>query len=326
VANNSQHLACTDDQSCGTAGGGGGVRVNITEGGCYTIRMGGWSSLGATSDAGQNISGLDIGVVCNPIFSSVPPGPAPAPNDRKKNRYISFDPLNDGQNVAFRVVKNAFPANQGFCTSSGNPCTGTGGQGNCAPGQVCLAPHLISPGGGTCWVGAPQLLTAGGSDLYWSKCSATPVFRVWTEPRVDLGDCQIIPVASYNVFTNSGTVMAPVENPTPFVVSTIDMPTLNTKLWGDIVGPVSMGAWGVPDRFVSAQDVLALQNFLNAAAPTKPLYPAANLIAISASDPCMNTQVGTADVLAVVQAAQGASYGPPSTTRTTNPATCTPCP
>jgi hypothetical protein len=251
-----------------------------------------------------------------------PPTNPPAPHDRKKNRFITFAPASGPNMVAYRVVKHAFPPGFGFCSGSGIACVGAGGQGSCAPLQLCMAPHVSSPGG-MCWVDAPQFLTQSGSDLYWSKCSPVPVFRVWGEPRIDFGDCMVIPVAMFDVFVNAP---GPIENPTPLTLMTIEMPTLNTKQWADIVGPVSMGQWGPPDRFTSAADVLALQNFLNILAPTKPIYSAANLQAISAADPCLNPQVNTSDVLAVVQGAQGMSYGPPATTRTTDPSMCTPCP
>ena len=164
IANQNQSLACSDD-NCGGEGGGSAVRMNIADGDCYTIRMGGWSSTGSVADAGQNVSGLDIGVVCNPTLPFNPPVTAPPPHDRRKNRYISFAPNNGGISLAFRVATTAstfFPT-----------CVGQSG-----------------------WVQAPD---ANGI----SRLDATPVFRVWSEPVIHVGDEEIVPVANYTIFANS---------------------------------------------------------------------------------------------------------------------------
>lgn len=207
------------------------------------------------------------------------PSPAAAPYDRRMNRYVAFAPNNPGQLVAFRVQKTTAPA-------------------------------------GSCWVQAP--VTAPGVDQFTATCGANPVFRVWTEPVVLVGDCEIIPVADYLVFAN-GT--GPVENPVPLAVGTILLPNVNAKLWGDNVGINNGVEWTAPNQLTNVQDILSLQAFISGAA-IRPTFPVANLQAISAADSCLNALVNTADILIAVQATSGGSYGPPATTKFIDPALC----
>ncbi len=279
ISNNMQSLGCSDDNcSACCAEQASETRIDgIKEGACYLIRMGGWSQIGSTSDARQAESGLDIGVVCDPPITTDPPVAAPAPYDRKKNRYISFVPNNGATAVAFRVQKTVAPM-------------------------------------GSCWVQTP---VQTGSNQYTAACGATPVFRVWNEPVVHVGDCEIVPVASYSIFTNAP---GPVENPTPLVVQTIDTPSVNGKLWGDVAGTNNGMEWTVPNQLTNTQDILAVLAYVSNAA-VKPTFQVVNLQAISAVDPCLNAFVNTADVLIVVKAAAGDAYP-----FTTNPGSCPVCP
>lgn len=205
-----------------------------------------------------------------------------APHDRRKNRYISFRPNNGANSVAFRVVKTTSPV-------------------------------------GSCWVQTPA---QNGNDQYSAKCDATPVFRVWTEPVVHVGDCEIIPVASYTIFANSA---GPFENPTGLIVPTITLPSLNSKLWGDAVGVNNGSEWTAPNQFTNVQDVLGILAFITNAT-IKPEFTVANLQAISSTDSCLNAFVNTSDVLIVVRATAGDSYGPPNSTKILAPALCPVCP
>ncbi len=325
VTGNTQNLACTDDGSCSTAGGGGGVRVpNVIAGSCYTIRVGGYSALGAETDAGQNISGLDVGMICNPIVSAqtpLAPSGAQAVHNRQKNRYISFEPNNGMSSVAFRVQKAAVANNAGFCT--GNPgaaCTGAPAQGTCPGGSLCVAPFPTGSPAHSCWVQTP--IQTVGNEQFVARCEATPLFRTWTEPVVHVGDCEIIPTSSYTIFANGA---GPVENPVGLVRNTIDMPTFNSKVWGDNVGINSGVEWTAPNRFTNVQDVLSLLAFISGAA-IKPHFTVGNMQATSAPDSCLNPFINVADVLIVNQAISGSTYGAPSTGKITNTSTCPVCP
>jgi len=180
---------------------------------------------------------------------------------------------------------------------------------NNATTPVALQVTKTTAPSGACWVDAPDAM---GN----SKCVAAPVFRVWTESVSHVGDCEIMPVATYEVRASAdGTVFSP-----PLALSTIPLPALNTKLWGDVAGINDGSQWTAPNQFTNVQDVVALLAYITNAA-VKPEFQRANLEAVSAADPCLNNFVNTADVFIVVQAVAGGAYP-----FTTNPATCPVCP
>jgi hypothetical protein len=91
--NNTTLLTCGDD-TCGTGGGPATVTVNMIQGRCYTIRLGGWS--GSIGSGTLEIAPLGV---CNP-----PPAVEPEPSGEDKNRFISFLVNGDGtQPSALRV-------------------------------------------------------------------------------------------------------------------------------------------------------------------------------------------------------------------------------
>jgi len=174
---------------------------------------------------------------------------------------------------------------------------------------VALQVTKTTSPGGSCWVDAPD-------GLGNSRCVAAPVFRVWSETVVHVGDCEIMPVANYEVRASAdGTIFSP-----PLALATIPVPALNSKLWGDVAGSNDGVQWTAPNQFTNVQDVLAILAFITDAA-IKPEFQRANLEAISISDPCLNNFVNTADVLIGVQAVAGGAYP-----FTANPATCPVCP
>lgn len=162
---------------------------------------------------------------------------------------------------------------------------------------------------GTCWVAAPD----GTGE---SRCVAAPVYRVWTESVVHVADCEIVPVANYEVSaTPDGIVFT-----TPLSVDTIMLPALNSKLWGDVAGMNNGMEWTPPNLFTNVNDILAVLAYINNA-PVKPEFQRANLQSISSGDPCLNAFINTADVFILVKAVAGDAYP-----FTTNPATCPVCP
>ena len=262
-----------------TIDGGGGTNT----GGNFVIR----GTVGQP-DAGRSSGGVFTlyggfwgpGVGGPP--TSMPPLPAPAPHNRRKNRYLSFAPNNGSNSVAFRVKKTTAPT-------------------------------------GSCWVQAP---VASGSDINTAKCAAVPVFRVWTEPVIHVGDCETIPVADYTIFANSPR---PVENPMGLAVPTILLPSLNLKMWADNVGINNGTEWTPPNQFTNVNDILSLLAFISNAV-IRPEFAVANLQAISSADSCLNPFVNTADVLISVRAVAGDTNGPPNTGKIVDPALCPACP
>jgi hypothetical protein len=182
------------------------------------------------------------------------------------------------------------------------------------PQQIAYRVDKITAPTGICWVGTPDANNR-------SQCVDSPVFRFWNEPHVEVGDCEIIPVADYQIRgTVDGFTMGG-----PFNVGTILVPSLNAKLWGDSVGSNNGIEWTPPNQFTNVQDVLAILAYI-AVAPVTPLFESANLQAISAPDSCLNPFVNTADVLIAVRAVAGDSYGPPATGKIVDPNNCPICP
>ncbi|UCE61903.1 MAG: hypothetical protein JSU63_09230, partial [Phycisphaerales bacterium] len=73
-----------------------------------------------------------------------------------------------------------------------------------------------------------------------------PVIRVWTEDTVHVTDCQIVPVASYELrATANGVIFS-----SPLLMGTIEKPQRD---YGDCVGP----AYGPPDGYCNITDVQA---------------------------------------------------------------------
>ncbi|MBI4717920.1 MAG: PQQ-dependent sugar dehydrogenase [Planctomycetes bacterium] len=203
-----------------------------------------------------------------------PPAAAPAPHDRAKNRYISFAPNNGATPVVFRVDRVAPP----------------------------LAPTPIF------WVGDPD-----GTGIA-QAVTTMPAPRVWAEPVVHVGDCEVIPVASFELRASPNGVVFTV----PLVVNTIAEPL--PKHWGDTVGDVQSGAWTAPNGVVNVNDFVAvLQKFLELA--TAPHLTVADVQGVSSTDPCLNRTANIADVFLLIKAFQGNAYP-----FTTDPSQCPGCP
>lgn len=227
-----------------------------------------------------------------------------------KNRYVTFSPniVYDGNAaltpVAFRVelVNNFFtPGATGVVGWVGAPsyqCDG--GARNNLP---CSVP--VDCPGGTC-----TIVTA--------RIQPTPVLRLWPEGVVHVGDCEVFPVSQYRISATEFPPSGPFVSPA-FDVGTIRKPL--GKSWGDVVGGATLAGWTPPNGITNVSDVQSV--LFRIQSTPKPLFAAANLEAISSTDPCLNPFVNTADVLIVVKAANGEPY-PFSTDPFTN--ICPVCP
>ncbi len=177
-------------------------------------------------------------------------------------------------------------------------------------GSVAFKVRRVSPGPAVDvgWVSAPD---ANGL----AKIEPGPVTRVWNEATIHGGDCEIVPVAEFEVLaTADGVTFAP-----GLIVPTIDLPS-GGKFWGDTVGSFDGIQWTAPNNIVNANDFLAaLQKFQNL--PTAPHITVVDVQSVSSIDPCLNRIANIADVFLLLQAFQGNAYP-----FTTNPATCPPCP
>ncbi len=162
---------------------------------------------------------------------------------------------------------------------------------------------------GTCWVSAPN--SSGRA-----QCVNNPVFRVWSEPVLHVGDCEIVPASTYQIAAASSSLTFS----TSLTVMTAPIPTVNGKLWGDVAGAMNASGWTPPDRMTNLHDVLAVVSFINSAPPTLS-FEAVNLQSQSSNDPCLNSYVNVADVLIIVEAVRGTPFP-----FGVNPVNCPPCP
>ncbi len=176
-----------------------------------------------------------------------------------------------------------------------------------AIGAVAYRVDKTTVPSGSCWVGAPD---ANGRAL----CVSAPVLRVWNESVVHVGDCEIVPVASYGIRRSSDLVLFSA----PLVVNTSDQP--QNKFWGDVVGQFIGTEWTAPNGLANVNDVLALVSRINGSANAA-TFETCNVQAISSDDPCLNAFINVGDVFAIVRAVGGSAYP-----FTLDPATCPVCP
>ncbi len=175
--------------------------------------------------------------------------------------------------------------------------------------DTAIRVRKTTPPMGDCWVTAPDANGLAG-------CGSSPVYHDWPFSVIHVGDCAIVPDATYEVAaTLEGVVFSD-----PLIVGTVPRP--DPKLWGDTVGEFNGGlwAWTAPNGIVNTNDFLAaLQKFQNL--PTAPHVTVTDVQSVSSTDPCLNRVTNIADVFILIQAFQGNAYP-----FTTDPASCPPCP
>ncbi len=211
------------------------------------------------------------------------PSAALAPHNVRKNRYISFEPTvndNSGATVAFGVTLHSMMRCNGdhsrTCRVDGDcpkvcdndktiQCFDASvcGGGNCVETFPCEEhPHVGTFLG---WVGEPFQVSDGCSPL---ACGAEdwialvePVakYRLWTETTVHVGDCEIVPVATYELRTWRNQA----ETPESELFGTILKP--DVRHYGDVAGPVDPGTgdYAPPDGFVNVIDIQAQLHTMN---------------------------------------------------------------
>lgn len=176
------------------------------------------------------------------------PLPAPYPHNRAKNRYLSFDTNRaEYAGVPIALQVELLDLELASCSGNGGRCRLDHGDDDCkacsVSGAPCLNAGMDCPAGETCdptgdicvndlhgsvgqtwWVGAPD---AGGV----ARLVSLPLRHVsanWPAV-VHVGDCEIVPQASYGVrvvageFTSAATVVETTGRP-------------GTEYWADCVG------------------------------------------------------------------------------------------
>lgn len=184
--------------------------------------------------------------------------PAPTPHSERKNRYISFSSGGPGRNVGFRV-----------------------GMTDCA--------YFPDSTGELGWVGE--------ADENGVARIVEGVFFSDSWPTVvHVGDCRIVPVATYEIAATLNGVFF-FE---PLTAPTILQPA--PKYWADVVGEFVETAWTGPNGVVNMDDVMAsVQKFLHD--PTAP-----HLTRVDVDGETPNAVLNFTDILQLVQGFKGEPY------------------
>jgi len=263
-------LGWSTTESGGVTLSGGGYELTATAGQPDTAKLsaGGYELTGGLWQAPQQ-------------QTSAPNAPtaAPAPHDVRKHRYVSIDASGNGQTtIALKVTLAAMSrcaGNLERACSDDNDCDG-GAAGPCTQ-------HLDV--GSTWWVQQPQDEPlgclpgpCGPTDQFARVESRTgdlpgpPDFRVWTDTTLHVGDCEIIPVATYEIracLPPNGAVCS-----NPLTIGTINQPFIAPGFrgnYGDVAGPVVGTEFTPPDGIGNIGDVsayvLTSQNYGTANTP-----------------------------------------------------------
>ena len=189
---------------------------------------------------------------------AAPPGPAPTPHNASKNRYVSFAPDNAQFRTAFQV-------------------------------EMTGSTYFPDSTGLLGWVGEPEADNI-------SRLVEEPVFRAWPEEVIHLGDCEIVPVASYEI---RATVDA-VSFTDALGLSTIAQPA--PKMWGDCVGDFGETRWDGPNGVVNMDDIMAaVQKF-------QQLSTAPPLTCVDVDEQVPNAVLNMTDILQIIQGFKSEPY------------------
>ena len=217
----------------------------------------------------------------------------------EKARYISFEPNNAGEEVAFFIGD---APQWGTCLGTGTACqtaadcpsTCSGSGDPCPPRcpflQICRSPNCVGGSlGSGAWVGEPD-------ELDTALVVDDPVYRVWTEAVVHVGDCEIVPSESYKVHAvHFGC--DPEDGD-----SYSDPLTLTTALWGDIVGYFDGNDWTPAQGVINISDTQAMNQAFTSHANAPPMTWA------DLGPEVPNRIININDVQLQMLAAQGNSY------------------
>ncbi len=210
---------------------------------------------------------IEVGAIALFVPSAAaPPREAAYPHDRRKNRYISFDPGkagNDGTNIAFKVTLTAItlgscngpagdPPQVDFCRADRgaddcNTCVGAAAENSCIAQLIdCSAGGACTSTGELCVNDAPN---TGGSNVgrvWWVGPEKNGVhllvsqpFRAestnWANP-VHVGDCEVVPEAVYGI---RAVNVASGSESAELLVETTLFAASSASWWGDCVGPIT---------------------------------------------------------------------------------------
>jgi M6 family metalloprotease-like protein len=228
------------------------------------------SNMTFTFCTGQCVAGID------------PPAlPYGVEHQAPKHRYLSIDSsTNEATRVAYRVDLTSMRRCQGelrrACTLDSHcpdvcdndinlTCIDDGvcAGGNCVPTGPCAEHPDV---GLSWWVQAPREEPLGcppggcGPTDQFARVDVTPRYGTWNLSTLHIGDCEIVPGATYEIrvcLPPDGTVCSD-----PLTIPTTGLPLLAPEHhgnYGDVAGPVdeTTETFAAPDGFANVVDITA---------------------------------------------------------------------
>ncbi len=198
---------------------------------------------------------------CAPVLPIEDP-----PHNARKNRYISFNPNNSDNECALQIRLASMRRCSGELSRA---CTVDDDCEAAVPGSGTCVEHPDVGTAGPWWVQAPQQEQLGclpgpcGDEDWFARVDASVHLQTWALSTLHVGDCEMIPVATYEVRAcrpPDGTECNP-----PLTIGTIAQPFVSPGFrgnYGDVVGPVAEDPPGYfyftpPDGFTNINDVTA---------------------------------------------------------------------
>jgi len=204
---------------------------------------------------------------CEIITLNPPGSPADPRHQARKHRYISIDPTTNGENaVAFRVELTDMWRCEGDLERA---CVL---DSDCAESLSLCVQHPDV--GSIWWVQASQIEPAICDMEPFARVDEWPYVSTWTEEVLHIGDCEIIPAATYEVRACDAFDIDVCS--APLAIGTIRAPFIAPGFrgnYGDVAGPVDPTTleFSPPDGFDNVIDVQAyLQTVQNCGTSTKP--------------------------------------------------------
>lgn len=241
----------------------------------YSIDGGGGTSTGGTyqvrgtagqADAGDMAGGTFVlrggfwPAASQPAGAADAPGAALPPHDARKHRYLSIDSATNGATeVGLKVELTSL----GRCTGDlERSCVEDNDCDSGETGPCVEHPDVRS----TWWVQAPQEEPLGclpgpcGPTDQFARVDAAFHSQVWNLTTLHIGDCEIVPIATYEIracFPPEGLLCSD-----PLTIGTIEQPFISPGFrgnYGDVAGNVVGTEFAPPDGVANIVDVSAYQ-------------------------------------------------------------------